>query len=182
VQELDGRNTDHLLEIIGRFPFYKFNLEDTWLADNYLHSRTGERKRKLLDLARTGQIGINPIYLNLLTGLCAGEELYRSLYAAKELQLKYHVPLGAACLTDAPSHTWFLPSWLQDAGIAGFANSSNQSRAPLLQHSNLNEDSPFYWEGADGKRVLTWFARAYSQLHRLCRVERRRMTDVASRI
>ena len=39
----------------------------------------------------------------------------------------------------------------------------------LLQHSSLNEDSPFYWEGPDGRRVMAWFARAYQQLKPHCR-------------
>jgi hypothetical protein len=167
IQELDTRNTDGVEEIIAKFPFYKFNLETTWLAENYLASRTTPRKQKMIQLARAGQIGVNPIYLNLLTGLCTGEELYRALAASRDIERRYGIPRGAACLTDAPSHTWFLPSWLADAGITAFANGSNQSRAPLLQNSHLNEDSPFYWEGIDGKRVMTWFARSYLQLHRL---------------
>ena len=39
VQELDNRNTDGVLDIISRYPFYKFNFETTWLVDNYFHPR-----------------------------------------------------------------------------------------------------------------------------------------------
>jgi alpha-mannosidase len=167
IQELDARNADGVIDIISRFPFYKFNLETSWLADNYLHARKAPRTRQLMALAAREQVGINAIYLNLMTGMCTGEELYRSLYFSKSLQRKYGVPLKFACLTDAPSHSWFVPTLLADAGIPGFANGSNQTRAPLLQHSNLNEDSPFYWEGPDGKRVLAWFARSYLQFTRI---------------
>jgi hypothetical protein len=167
VQELDARNTDGVIDIISHFPFYKFNLETAWLADNYLRARSAARVRQLTALAAREQVGINAFYLNLMSGLCTGEEMYRSLYFAKSLQRKYGIPMKFACLTDTPSHTWFLPSLLADAGITGFALGSNQTRAPLLQNSSLNEDSPFYWEGADGRRVMSWFARSYLHMQRL---------------
>ena len=167
VQELDNRNTDGVIDIINKFPFYKFNLEDGWLAENYMNSRTPARTRQMLDLAAKGRIGISAFYLNLMTGMCTGEELYRSLYYAKGLGKKHGIPIRFACLTDAPSHSWFTPTLLKDSGVEGFANGSNQTRAPLLQNSSLNEDSPFYWEGADGSKVITWFSRSYLQLTRM---------------
>ncbi|MCC7499901.1 MAG: hypothetical protein IT160_20140 [Bryobacterales bacterium] len=167
VQELDNRNTDGVIDLMGKFPFYKFNLEDGWLADNYIHSRSDAQIRRFYDLAAKGRIGISAFYLNLMTGMCTGEELYRSLYFTKTLGRKRGIPTRFACLTDAPSHSWFTPTLLQDTGVEGFANGSNQTRAPLLQHSSLNEDSPFYWEGADGSKVITWFARSYLQLTRM---------------
>ncbi|MFN0167726.1 MAG: polysaccharide lyase family protein [Bryobacteraceae bacterium] len=167
VQELDNRNTDGVIDLIHKFPFYKFNLEDGWLAENYVNSRTAVRTRQLYDLAAKGRIGISAFYLNLMTGMCTGEELYRSLYFAKGLGRKNGFPIRFACLTDAPSHSWFTPTLLKDSGVEGFANGSNQTRAPLLEHSSLNEDSPFYWEGADGSKVITWFARSYLQLTRM---------------
>jgi hypothetical protein len=167
IQELDNRNTDEVVDIIYRFPFYKFNFETGWLIDNYLQSRKPEHTQKVIRLAAQSQVGVNSMYLNVMTGMCTGEEMYRLLYFSKSLQKKYGIPLKFACLTDAPSHSWFVPTLLSDAGISGFANGSNQTRAPLLQNSNLNEESPFYWEGADGRRVLTWFARSYLQFHRL---------------
>lgn len=167
VQELDDRNTDAVIDLISRSPLYKFNFETGWLVENYLHARRPARVRELMRLARTGRVGINAMYLNLMTGLCTGEELYRSLYFSEGLHREYGIPLKFACLTDAPSHSWFVPTLLADAGVPGFANGSNQTRAPLLQNSRLNEDSPFYWEGPDGRRVMSWFARSYLQLDRL---------------
>src|SRR5260370_39828285 len=56
---------------------------------------------------------------------------------------------------------------LADAGIIGFALGSNQRRGMLLQNSSLNEESPFYWEGPDGRRVMAWFVRRYARLMHL---------------
>ncbi len=167
VEELDNRNTDRAIDFIARFPFYKFNLEVSWLAENYLNSRTPPRIRQLVDLAKGGQIGVGGLYLNLLTGLATGEEMYRALYFSAALRRKYGIPVRAASLTDTPSHPWSLPSLLADAGIRGFALASNQHRGALLINSTLNEDSPFYWEGPDGRRVIAFFSRSYQHLDRI---------------
>jgi alpha-mannosidase len=167
VQALDVRNTDGVLELLRKFPFYKFNLDDAWLADSYMRARQPARRNQMLRLAAERRIGINAFYLNLMTGLCTGEELYRALYFAKSLERRHQVPMESACITDAPSHSWFLPTLLADAGIKGFAVGSNQFRGPILQNSGLNEDSPFYWIGADGTKLMSWFARNYQGLFRL---------------
>jgi alpha-mannosidase len=163
VNELDTRNTDTVLSILAEYPFYKFNFETSWLVENYLDCRPEKYRQEFLQRAREGRAPINAFYLNLLTGVCTGEELYRSLYYTHALHLKHGTGFDYACLTDAPSHSWFLPTLLTDVGIKVFSNGSNQARAPILVQSNLNEVSPFYWEGINGERILMWYARVYAQ-------------------
>ncbi len=167
VNELDNRNTDSVLDILKRYPFYKFNFETSWLVDNYLDCRTAPFRTAFLDLAREHRIGINALYLNLMTGICSGEELYRAMYFTQRLHRDQHSNFDFACITDAPSHSWFLPTLFADVGVKGFSNGANQTRAPILHHSELNEDSPYYWEGMNGERIFMWYARSYVQLKRL---------------
>jgi alpha-mannosidase len=167
VNELDVRNTDTVLEILGKYPFYKFNFETSWLVDNYLNCRTTESRERFFSYAREGRAEVNALYLNLMTGICSGEELHRALYYAHRLHRERGSSFDSACLTDAPSHSWFLVSLLNNVGIKAFSNGSNQTRAPILQHSDLNENSPYYWEGMNGERILMWYARSYLQLKRL---------------
>ncbi len=167
VNELDNRNTDRVLDLLGEYPFYKFNFETAWLVENYMDCRTPPYRKAFFDYARQGRIGINVLYLNLLTGLCTGEELYRAMAFTHRLHRTEGSDFDFACLTDAPSHSWFLPTLLRDAGVKAFSNGSNQSRAPILHYSDLNEDSPYYWEGMNGERVLMWYSRSYTQLKRL---------------
>jgi alpha-mannosidase len=167
VNELDNRNTDTVLDILARYPFYKFNFETSWLVENYLDCRTSKYREQFFKYAGQKRATINAFYLNLMTGVCSGEELYRAMYLTHRLHRERGSNFDFACLTDAPSHSWFLPTLLSDAGIKAFSNGSNQSRAPILHHSELNEDSPFYWEGMNGERILMWYARSYVQLKRL---------------
>jgi hypothetical protein len=167
VNELDTRNTDVVLSILRKYPFYKFNFETSWLVDNYFDCRPEEHRQELVERCREGRASVNAFYLNLLTGICTGEELYRAMTFAHELHRTQGTGFNMACLTDAPSHTWFLPTLLSDVGVKAFANGSNQARAPILVHSDLNEESPFRWEGMNGEQVLMWYARSYAQLKML---------------
>ena len=167
VNELDTRNTDTVLSILDRYPFYKFNFETSWLVENYFDCRPEAYRNKFLQRAREGKATTNAFYLNLMTGICTGEELYRALYYTQRLHREQGTNFNFACLTDVPSHSWFLPTLLTDVGIPAFANGSNQGRAPILVFSDLNEVSPFYWEGMNGERILMWYARVYAQLKML---------------
>ena len=163
VNELDTRNTDTILSILSKFPFYKFNFETSWLVENYLDCRVDEVRNEFFERAQEGRASINAFYLNIMTGICTGEELYRAMYYTHRLHRQHGTNFDFACLTDAPSHSWFLPTLLNDVGIKGFSNGSNQGRAPILVHSDLNENSPFYWEGMNGERILMFYARTYAQ-------------------
>ncbi len=167
VNELDNRNTDRALDIMDRFPFYKFNFETAWLVDNYLACRPESYRTRFFNYATSRRATINAFYLNLMTGLCSGEELYRAVYYTYGLAREHGSNFDYACLTDAPSHSWFLPSLLTDVGVKAFSNGSNQTRAPILHFSDLNENSPFYWEGMSGEKIFMWYARSYTQWKRL---------------
>lgn len=167
VNELDTRNTDQVLNILRNYPDYKFNFETAWLVDNYLDCRTGPYRKEFLHRLKQGRAAMNALYLNLMTGVCSGEELYRALYFTHRLHRDHGGNFDSACITDAPSHSWFLPTLFSDVGVKGFSNGANQSRAPILHYSDLNEDSPFWWEGLNGERIFMWYARSYVQLKRL---------------
>ena len=167
VNELDNRNTDTALDIMAKFPFYKFNFETAWLVDNYLDCRPPVLRERFFSYAKRNRATINALYLNLMTGVCSGEELYRAMYFTQRLHRERGSNFDFACLTDAPSHSWFLPSLLSDVGIKAFSNGSNQTRAPILHFSDLNENSPFWWEGMNGERIFMWYARSYTQWKRL---------------
>lgn len=170
VNELDNRNTDRILEVLDQYPFYKFNFETSWLVENYIESRTQSYRKKFFEHSSAGRAPINALYLNLLTGLSSGEELHRATYFSYKLHKEEGTNFDWASLTDAPSHSWFLPTLLTDIGVKGFAVGSNQTRAPILRFSNLNEKSPFYWEGMNGEKILKWYSRSYLQLARLTRL------------
>jgi len=53
------------------------------------------------------------------------------------------------------------------AGLKYFVDASDNWRAPIVLFGRLNEHSPFWWEGPDGGRILTWVSRHYHQVRSL---------------
>lgn len=162
VIDLHNRNTDLALEMIEEFPLYRWNLESSWAAQMWLRDRPAYRHRELYQASRDRRLGVETSYLNMLTGLCSGEELIRNLYYSARLHRERGIPFESHTLTDAPTHVWMLPSVLAGAGVRYLSVGANQTRAPIYRH-NLHHRSPFWWEGPDGGRVLTWFTAGYAQ-------------------
>jgi alpha-mannosidase len=162
VIEVHNRNTELALELCRDFPLYHWNLESSWAAQMWLRDRQPWRHEELYNAARQKRVGIEASYLNMLTGLCSDEELIRTMYYSARLNREHGVPFESYTLTDAPSHVWSMPSMLAGAGIKSLSVGINGTRAPILKQ-NIHHKSPFWWEGPDGQKILTWFAVGYSQ-------------------
>ena len=168
VAELHSQSIDEAMELIKTKPDFRWTLDGSWVADQYLNSRTSAARDEFLDHVRNGSIVIPPEFANQHTGNASWEALARSLYDQHRLAKEFKLPAAdAAQIVDVPSYTWGYASVLHDAGIKYFVAASNSWRAPVMLLGHWNEKSPFYWEGPDGGRVLMWYSRAYLQAHTL---------------
>jgi alpha-mannosidase len=164
IAELHSQAVDGVLEVFKKRPEFRWTLDGSWVAEQYLAGRSPEKQREFLKSIRDGKITLPMQYANQHTGVASLEGLVRSLYPSAALAKRYALPIGAAHITDVPSYSWSYASVLHDAGVKYFAAASNSWRAPILLLGRWNEKSPFYWEGPDGGRVLMWYSRAYLQL------------------
>ena len=92
--------------------------------------------------------------------------MIRSLYYSANFSREHGTPFNYANITDVPSYGWSYASVLAAAGIKYFVAGPNgrETHAPVLIQGHLNENSPFWWEGPDGKKVLFWYARHYWEM------------------
>ena len=168
VAELHSQSVDDAIRIMQKKPEFRWTLDGSWVASQYLAGRSKEAQEKFLDYARKGAVVIPPEFANQHTGNASLEGLIRTFYPAHQLALQYNLPKARAAQTvDVPSYTWAFASVLHDAGIKYFVGASNSWRAPVMLLGRWNQKSPFYWEGPDGGRVLMWYSRAYLQMHTL---------------
>lgn len=158
-------------DLIRKYPDFRFATDGSWNLQQLMETRTQAQRDEILELIRADKIGMPADYFNLLTGYASLETLYRSLYYSKELSRKYQLPFDYATTTDVPSYTGAYPSVLASAGIRYWAVGANQDRAPVLTHEQWTKKSPFWWEGADGKKVLFWYSWGYSQIRRFFNLE-----------
>ena len=72
---------------------FKWNVEVLWAVDSYLKQATpGETAGSSSTAVKAGQVGLQALYGNELTGLCRPEELLRLLSCAQRLSQRAGVP------------------------------------------------------------------------------------------
>ncbi|MBN1903145.1 hypothetical protein JW926_17620, partial [Candidatus Sumerlaeota bacterium] len=158
-----NENLDKALEMLRKNPERKWNVEVSWEVINYLASRAKESQEELLRMMKNGRIGLQAGYLNFLTPLMSDEAMNRYAWYSAQLRREHEIPFSTSIMTDVPSACWALSSTMADSGIMGFAEGCNSDRGPLIPHCGIK--TPFYWEGPDGSRILTWLSNGYAQTH-----------------
>lgn len=163
IYERHTNNTDAALDGLRADRNAKWNLEVAFQAE--LYKRRPERYAELMERAREGRIGLQGSYLNMLTGLCTGEELARVFERGQQFGDAFGFQVPAATITDVPSTVGTMPMLLRQSGIRYFAEGINQDRGPFLRGApSAMQQSPFWWEAPDGSRVLAVFTYGYAQM------------------
>jgi hypothetical protein len=135
---------------------FVWNVEVGWAADLYLQRMSDNQREDLFAAVKSGQVVLNGMYLNELTGLCRPEELVRLFRFATTISEQTGVPIDSAMISDVPGFTWGSVPAMAQAGIKYFSVAPNyfDRIGTILKEW---ENKPFYWVGPDGKsKVLVW--------------------------
>ena len=142
---------------------FKWNPEAVWSLDHYLRRATPEKRQAFIDAVRKGDVGVDGLYGNMLTGLCRPEELLQCLSFGAQLSNITGVPVESASICDVPGYTWGIVPIMAQAGIKYFAIGPNFGDRVGTIH--LWDDKPFYWKSQSGRdRVLCWVVDNYHHL------------------
>lgn len=174
--EIEDKQVQNLLsgmEIARRTADYPegarfvWNVEVLWAADLFLKRLGDDDRKRFFEAVKAGQVSLNGLYLNELTGLCRPEELLRLFRMAARMGAETGVPVEAAMISDVPGYTWGTVPAMAHAGIRYFSVAPNyfdRIGTILVEWEN----KPFYWVGPDGSsRVLVWIPFwGYAMSHR----------------
>jgi len=142
---------------------FKWNPEAVWSLDHYLRRATPEKREAFIQAVRRGDVGVDGLYGNMLTGLCRPEELAQCLAVGAKLSNLTGVPLETASICDVPGYTWGMVPMMAQAGVKYFAIGPNFGDRVGTIH--LWDDKPFYWKSQSGReRVLCWVVDNYHHL------------------
>ena len=135
---------------------FVWNVEVLWAADLFLQRMEAPRREAFEKAVKSGQVALNGLYLNVLSGLARPEELVQATRMATLLSERFGVPIDTAMISDIPGHAWGLVPALAQAGIRYFSTSPNFfDRIGTTQVASA--DQPFWWVGPSGReRLLTW--------------------------
>ena len=135
---------------------FKWNVEVLWAVDSYLRQATPEKQQAFFDAVKAGQVGLQALYGNELTGLCRSEELLRLTGYAQKLSQRIGVPIESAMITDVPGYTWGMVPAFAHSGVKYWSIGPNGGDR-IGYTTAAWGDKPFWWIGPNGKdKVLVW--------------------------
>lgn len=164
VAAIQSRVIDEAMHLTAQHPDFRFSLDGYWPLQQFLQTRTPAEQQRVIAAVQKQQLFVPAQYASLLTGFPTAETLIRSLYASANFSRLHGTPFNYANITDVPSFTWSYASILASSGIHELFSGSDNFRAPVLLQGRLNENSPFWWQGPDGQKVLLWYSRHYMQM------------------
>lgn len=127
-----------------------------WPLKMMLEHCSPDRKVRLEHLIENDQIVWHALPYTSHFDFCGLDEYRYGFTYARELSQKYGKPFPiAAKMTDVPGHGRMLPSILAGQGVRFLHLGCNE----FLKPPKVPE--LFYWEGPDGKRVLTMYSKGY---------------------
>ncbi len=146
---------------------FVWNVEVLWAADLYLKRMNEAQRADFLSAVKNGQVVLNGMYLNELTGLCRPGELLRLFQFSTQMARQTGVPVDAVMISDVPGYTWGTVTAMNQAGIRYFSTAPNyfDRIGTILREW---ENKPFWWVGPDGQsKVLVWIPFwGYAMSHR----------------
>jgi len=162
---------------------FVWNVEVAWAADLFLQRLPKPVQDEFFQAVKQGQVSINGMYLNNLTGLSRPEELLRLFRYSTQLAEKTGVPIDAAMISDVPGYTWGTVPAMNQAGIRYFSVAPNlfdRIGDILVQWEN----KPFWWIGPDGEsKVLVWVPyMGYATAHRWKRLDEKRTRQLCAKL
>jgi hypothetical protein len=100
---------------------FVWNVEGAWAADLMLKRLPKTLQDEFFNAVKRGQISINGMYLNNLTGLSRPEELIRLFRYSTQLAERNGVAIDSAMISDVPGYTWGTVPAMNQAGIRYFS-------------------------------------------------------------
>jgi alpha-mannosidase len=167
IAAIQSRVIDEAMDLTAQHPDFRFSIDGEWDLEQFMKTRTPAEQQRAIAAIQQEQLFVPAQYGSLLTGFSTAETLIRSLYGSANFSREHGTPFNYANITDVPSYTWSYASILASAGLKYFLAGSDNVRAPVLMQGRLNENSPFYWEGPDGQKVILWYSRHYMQMQLL---------------
>jgi len=172
IERKQWRNLDEALRLIKQtrdYPpdaRYKWNMEVLWSLESYLRQASEEKRKEVIEAVRSGSIGLNALYANVLTGLATEVEMSHFTDYARQLSTTCSLPITSALVSDIPGFTWGIVPALAHSGVKYFSISPNPGDRIGFTLERWG-DKPFYWISQSGQeKILTWVAGAsYASFH-----------------
>lgn len=158
VEIIHKRNLEYAMELAEKTRDYPkdsrflWNPEVTWPIERYMHSETPEKKAKLLESIKRGDISVDAGYVSTNTSACNDEELFELFRYSKELQKLTGKEIKTLVQVDIPGMSWGVVPVAAQMGIRYCMVPFNGSDRVGLSYELSFK--PFWWIAPDGKSKI----------------------------
>ena len=138
---------------------FRWNVEVTFPLRHWLANRPQATQDEFFRRVHEGRIEINGLPFSMHSEVYSIDELAWGMKYTDELREKHDVEIVSAIQSDVPGATLGLLNLLTSADIKYLSvahNYAGRSIPHLLDGQKLTK--PFWWQGADGKRLLVWMS------------------------
>lgn len=137
---------------------FRWNVEVTYPLQKWLAARPPAVRTEFFARVKAGRIEINALPFSMHSEVYSIDELAWGLRFADQLRHDEDVNIVSAIQSDVPGHTIGLLNLLTAAGVRYLAVAHNYAgRSVPFLTGGQDLTRPFYWQAADGKRLLVWF-------------------------
>lgn len=164
VRERAARHISEVIRVAQADPDFRWTIESVWQVNEWLKRakaptsvlpKDEARIAALINLIKSGRLALSAVWGSMHTDFMGVEELNRLCYDYVKLKRAYGITTELAVMDDVPGHPMSLPSVLSASGVRYLLVGANLGIG-LGGTSLAPGRVPFYWEGPDGARVLTW--------------------------
>ncbi|HKG25193.1 MAG TPA: hypothetical protein VKB09_06055, partial [Thermomicrobiales bacterium] len=136
---------------------FRWNVEVTYPLRRWLAARPKSARDEFVRRVKEGRIEVHALPFSMHTEVYSIDELAWGLRFADELRETHGLEITTAIQSDVPGATIGLLNLLTAAGIRYFNVAHNYAgRSVPFRHGGQDLTRPFWWQGADGKRLLVW--------------------------
>jgi hypothetical protein len=137
---------------------FRWNVEVTYPLKQWLAARPKTARDEFFRRVNEGRIEVHALPFSMHTEVYSIDELAWGLKFTDELREQHGLDVVSAIQSDVPGHTIGLLTLLTAAGIRFFNVAHNYAGRSLpFNHGGQELTRPFWWQGADGKRLLVWY-------------------------
>ncbi|MDD5198298.1 MAG: glycoside hydrolase family 38 C-terminal domain-containing protein [Terrimicrobiaceae bacterium] len=119
----------------------------------WLRHRSDRQIQRFVDLEKQDRIEVTGTF-GVFSQCIPHEAMYRQFYPAEKLRKDYGIKVTTAMHCDINGHNWGMVEAMLDCGIDAFSMAINEN----VGRAAFNRQRPngFYWEGASGRKILSW--------------------------
>lgn len=148
------------LDLMEIYPDFQYASEVSMYEKALLEEMTEEQKEAYIKMRQEGRLSISARFASMLDPISSHESFIRDLYPSHAVAEEYDLPYLVAASADVNTNIKTLPSILAGSGVKYFVAGLNRRDDDYVRNM---ADRPFYWEGPDGGKVLTWLSSGHGE-------------------